>query len=89
MIIIIFYVYVSETVVFYHFIDMGIGEAVFNPRPLPPKGYCRHLMRLSVRPSACLSVPIILVDTKTQSIYPINPPNLLGGFNMALSWMAF
>ena len=29
--------------------------AVFNPRPLRPKGYCRHL-RLSVCPSVCLSV---------------------------------
>ena len=71
---------------------------LFNPRPLGPKGYCRHL-RLSVRPSVCLSVcpsvcpsvclsvPIILVNTITQSVYPISPPNLLGGFNMALSWM--
>ena len=45
----------------------------------------------SVRPSVCpsvrLSVPIILVNTITQSVYPINPPNLLGDFNMALSWM--
>ena len=55
---------------------------VFNPRPLRSKDYCRHL-RLSV----CLSVPIILVNTITQSVYPINPPNLLGGFNVALSWM--
>ena len=28
---------------------------IFNPRPLRPKGYCRHL-RLSVCPSVCLSV---------------------------------
>ena len=55
---------------------------VFNPRPLRPKGYCRHL-RLSV----CLSVPIILVNTITQSVYPISLPNLLGGFNMTLSRM--
>ena len=59
---------------------------VFNPRPLRLKGYCRHL-RLSVCPSVCLSVPIILVNTITQSVYPISPPNLLGGFNMALPWM--
>ena len=59
---------------------------VFNPRPLRPKGYCRHL-RLSVCPSVCLSFPIILVNTITQSVYPISPPNLLGGFNMALPWM--
>ena len=59
---------------------------VFNPRPLRPKGYCRHL-RLSVCPSVCLPVPIILVNTITQSVYPISPPNLLGGCNMALSWM--
>ena len=51
-------------------------DIIFNLRP---KGYCRHL-RLSV----CLSVPIILVNTITQSVYP---PNLLGGFDMALSWM--
>ena len=38
-------------------------------------------------PSVCLSVPIILVNTITQSVYPISPPNLLGGFNMALPWM--
>ena len=64
-----------------------ISEPVFiNPRPLRPKGYCRHL-RLSVCPSVCLSVPIILVNTITQSVYPISLPNLLGGFNMALSWM--
>ena len=55
---------------------------VFNPRPLRPKGYCCHL-HLCV----CLSVPIILVNMITQSVNPINPPNLLGGFNMALSWM--
>ena len=30
-------------------------KTVFNPRPLRPKGYCRHL-RLSVCPSVCLSV---------------------------------
>ena len=42
---------------------------------------------LSVCPSVCLSVPIILVNTITQSVYPISPPNLLGGFNMALFWM--
>ena len=54
----------------------------FNPRPLRPKGYCRHLCL-----SVCPSVPIILVNTITQSLYPISPPNLLGGFNMALSWM--
>ena len=74
------------------------SASVFNPRPLRPKGYCRHLrlfvclsvrpsVRLSVRPSVCLSVPIILVNTITQSVYPISPPNLLGGFNMALPWM--
>ena len=63
-----------------------ISKYIFNPRPLRPKGYCRHL-RLSVCPSVCLSVPIILVNTITQSVYPISPPNLLGGFNMALSWM--
>ena len=57
-----------------------------NPRPLRMKGYCRHL-RLSVCPSVCLSVPIILVNTITQSVYPMSPPNLLGGFNMALSWV--
>ena len=62
------------------------GTWVINPRPLRPKGYCRHL-RLSVCPSVCLSVPIILVNTITQSVYPISPPNLLGGFNMALPWM--
>ena len=61
-------------------------NTVFNPRPLRPKGYCRHL-RLSVCPSVCLSVPIILVNTITQSVYPISPPNLLDGFNVALSWM--
>ena len=43
--------------------------------------------KMSVCPSVCLSVPIILVNTITQSVYPISPPNLLGGFNMALSWM--
>ena len=59
---------------------------LFKPRPLRPKGYCHHL-RLSVCPYVCLSVPIILVNTITQSVYPISPPNLLGGFNMALSWM--
>ena len=59
---------------------------VFNPRPLWPKGYCHHL-RLSVCPSLCLSVPIILVNTITQSVYPISTPNLLGGFDMTLSWM--
>ena len=64
---------------------------VFNPRPLRPQGYCRHLrlsVCLSVRLPVCLSVPVILVNTITQSVYPINPPNLLGVFNMALSWMA-
>ena len=71
-----------------------IESSVFNPRPLRPKGYCRHLrlsvcpsVRLSVCPSVCLSVPIILVNTITQPVYPISPPNLLGSFNMALSWM--
>ena len=44
-------------------------------------------VRLSVCPSVCLSVPIILVNTITQSVYPISPPNLLGGFNMASPWM--
>ena len=59
------------------------------PDSLLPR-YCLHL-RLSiclfVCPSVCPSVPIILVSTITQSVYPINPPNLLGGLNMALSWM--
>ena len=41
----------------------------------------------SVRLSVCLSVPIILVNTITQSVYSISPPNLLCGFNIALSWM--
>ena len=63
----------------------GYREAVFNPRPLRPKGYCRHLMRLSVRLSVCSHHPC----WHNNSIYPINPPNLLGGFNMALSWMVF
>ena len=66
--------------------DFDGGAPLINPRPLRPKGYCRHL-RLSVCPSVCLSVPIILVNTITQSVYPISLPNLLGGFNMALSWM--
>ena len=47
----------------------------------------RVIVVTSVCPSVCLSVPIILVNTITQSVYPISPPNLLGGFNMALSWM--
>ena len=69
--------------------NRGAGQTpvpVFNPRPLRLKGYYRHL-RLSVCPSVCLSVPIILVNTITQSVYPISPPNLLSGFNMALPWM--
>ena len=48
---------------------------VFNPQPLWPKGYCRHLrlsvcpsVRLSVCLSVCLSVPIILVNTITHFI---------------------
>ena len=59
---------------------------IVNPQPLQPKGYCRHL-RLSVCPSVCPSVPIILVNTITQSVYLKNPPNWLDGFDMALSWM--
>ena len=43
--------------------------------------------RVIVVTCVCLSVPIILVNTITQSVYQINPPNLQGGFNMALSWM--
>ena len=38
-----------------------------KPRPLRLKGYCRHLR---------LSVPIILGNMITQSVYPVNPPNL-------------
>ena len=41
-----------------------VKPIVFNSRPLWPKGYCRHL-HLSV----CLSVPIILVNTITQSVH--------------------
>ena len=44
-------------------------------------------VHLSICPSVCLSVPIILVNTITRPVYPISPPNLLGSFNMALSWM--
>ena len=47
----------------------------------------RVIVVTCVCPSVCLSVPIILVNTITLSVYPINPPNLLGGLNMALSWM--
>ena len=66
---------------------LGNWHWIFNPRPLRPKGYCRHL-HLSVCLFVCLSVcPIIFVNTITQSVYPISPPNLLGGFNMAISWM--
>ena len=54
---------------------------IFYPWPLRLKG-CRHL-HLSV----CWSVPIILVNTITQSVYPINPQSLQGGFNTALCWM--
>ena len=60
--------YMSETVVFYHFIDMGIGEAVFNPRSLRPKGYCRHLMRLSARLSVCLFPSSLLTQKLNQFI---------------------
>ena len=58
----IFYVYMSETVVFCHFIDIGMGGAVFNPRPLRPKGYCRHRMRLSVHLSVCLFPSFLLTQ---------------------------
>ena len=37
------------------FISLDIWSIIFNPRPLRPKGYCRHL-RLSVCPSVRLSV---------------------------------
>ena len=30
---------------------------------------------------------IIIVNTITQTVYPINPPNLQGGFTVALSWI--
>ena len=56
---------------------------IVNPRPLRPKGYCRR-PRLSVCLSLC---PIKLVNKVTQSVHPINPPNLQGGFNRVLSWM--
>ena len=36
---------------------------------------------------ACPSVPVILVNMIAQSVYPINPPNLHGGFDMPLSWV--
>ena len=45
----------------------------------------RVIVVTCVCPSVRLSVPIILVNTITQSVYPISPPKLLGGFNMALS----
>ena len=50
-------------------------------RPLQPKG-CHYLCL-----PLCLSVPIILVNMITLSVYPINAPNLQGGFDMSLSWM--
>ena len=69
-----------------HGITLYLSHLIFNPRPLRPKGCCRHL-RLSLCPSVCVSIPITLVNTITQSVYPINPPNLQGGFDIALSWM--
>ena len=58
-------------------------SADFSPRPLRPKG-CRYL-RLSI----CLSVSqsVCLFNSTTQSVYPINQPNLHGGFGVALSWL--
>ena len=44
-----------------------------------PKGLLSSLA--SVHLPICLSVPIILVNTITQSVYPIHPPNLQGGFD--------
>ena len=35
--------------------------------------------RVAVISCICLSVPIILVNMITESVYPINPPNLQGG----------
>ena len=55
-------------------LTVSICKMIFNPPPFWPKGYCRHL-RLSVCPSVCLSVPIMLVNTITQSVYPISLPN--------------
>ena len=42
-----------------------LNPPVFNPRPLRPKGYCRHL-RLSVCPSVCLSVCLFPSSLLTQ-----------------------
>ena len=66
----------------YSFLTLGL----FGRRVIVVTCVCPSVC-LSVCPSVCLSVPIILVNTITQSVYPISPPNLLGGFNMALSWM--
>ena len=63
---------------FYGFLTLGL----FGRRVIVVTCVCP-----SVRLSVCLSVPLILVNTITQSVYPISPPNLLGGFNVALSWM--
>ena len=69
-----------------YFLTLGL----FGRRVIVVTCVCPSV-RLSVCPSVCLSVclsvPIILVNTITQSVYAISPPNLLGGFNMALPWM--
>ena len=65
-----------------YFLTLGL----FGRRVIVVTCVCPSV-RLSVCPSVCLSVPIILVNTITQSVYPISQLNLLGGFNMALSWM--
>ena len=66
----------KELVALTHFLGPFLTLGLFGRRVIVVTCVC---------PSVRLSV--ILVNTITQSVYPISLPNLLGGFNMALSWM--
>ena len=75
-------------------LDLVLTLGLFDRRVIVVTCICPsvHLFvclsfRLSVCLYVCLSVPIILVNTITQSVYPINPQNLQGDFDMALSWV--
>ena len=72
--------YFSDICVFGSISHIRFSSASLAEWLLSPPAF----IRLSIRLSVCSHH---FVNTTIQSLYLINPPNLQGGFTVALSWM--